>query len=152
VDLIPYLEKAAPATLTALGSTALTLWRWGVAAAKRVETIESDIKTIKEKLKKAEQDLSTARQEASALRVLVKARATQRDMNSVQNRLTALEGKVAQMEESSVELSKSLQSYIQEQQEEWNAIHRTLGQIEGYMKAQRKESGNFPPPIIKKTL
>jgi len=153
-ELSTIAEKVVPAAITGLGTAALSLWRFGSGVMSRLEKLEAAVAPLPTRL---DAEVASLRKEVKELRDeldqfdgSIRSRASKKETAGLSERLIGLEARLAQAEEGIVGITTSLKHHIQEQQEQWNTVHRTLGQIEGFLKGMiskknTSESGHFPP-------
>lgn len=163
------LDKVLPPVLAGAGGVATTIWRVTKGLKDKIEEVERQLNKLKEdntrehgELKKESTDLKSDLEKAveqfkkdvdkeideiyAALKARSKEQADLRRLvNKTQERYLTIEQRVEHCEKTINELNQEMTNYIKEQQEQWQATSRALGQIEGYLRATtRRPSGSFP--------
>ncbi len=161
-DIISFvLEKvAAPVVSGGLGVGA-TIWRMTASLSSRLADVEQAWKHFKDdEYPRDRQDLVTALNNAlRPLRADIESVQTEmrkesreradvrRVLASLNERLLVIERRVAVCEKDVETLDAQWRQFAKEQGEQWQDMVRTLGQLEGWMKARSAStsSDQYPP-------
>jgi len=155
------LERVAPAAGSGVVGVAVAIWRLQKGIGDRVLALETAWWQFSEKdyarerlevldtVKGLRADVS---RELEDLEKELRQRARERvDARRLQTRLSerymSLEGRVEVCEKAIADLNDQFQSFAREQNEQWQTMTRTLGQLEGYLRGISRrvaDSGKFP--------
>lgn len=161
-DIVTFLvDKVAFPVLSGAGGVGVTIWRFSASVSARLEAVERAWKQF------SDHDYPRERNElVAALKTLRQDIA--KELNKIQNddsrstrersdarRLHAnLSDRVAQMEfrvqgcEKAIQdLNDQFETFAKEQNELWQNMTRTLGQIEGYLRGVATRNSNGPGPF-----
>jgi len=158
-DLVTFFfEKvAAPLASGGLGVGA-TIWRMTASLSNRLEKIENAWKHFTEDVypREKQEASNTLQTEVRSLRSSLgelgerelrdeKERLdVRRVLASLNERLLLAERRIAVCEKDIETLDAQWRQFAKEQGEQWQDMTRTLGQLEGWMKAKTGGSGQFP--------
>ncbi len=155
------LEKVVPAAASGILGVGATFWRLQQGIGDRVLSLETAWKQFREKdyvrehgevlesIKKLKEDVEHELEEvAKDLRQRSRERVDARRLQQrLSERYMSLEGRVEACEKAIADLNEQYQNFAREQNEQWQTMTRTLGQLEGYLRGigrGTKDSGKFP--------
>ena len=172
MDFQIVLEKVLPSLLSsALGGLG-AVWKFTHGLSARVAAVENAIETVKlavastgvtvgenkregnEKLEELRRLLTLIKkdmdEEFETIYNTFKTRSKeQTDIRRLNAKLTeryiGLEARLEAAEKSITVMNNSLKEFMQEQQGQWKETAKTLGHIEGYLRARRGSGPSFPP-------
>lgn len=141
---------------------ALAGWITGaVKIAGRLTTLETDFEKYKKNNKEAFDDYKkTVKDEFEKLIAAWKLELTHQK-EDVTEKITELRTQVKELRDSFDRFTRAshhdfadneeFTRFVEEMNRQWKSMERTLGHIEGWMKAQNKHPSTFPPPLTSKT-
>lgn len=161
-DVLTFIiDKVAFPVLSGAGGVGLSVWRTSKSIAARVTVLEGIWKQFHEQDRPREKDeiaaaLATLRADLNrevgdihmddrrSMRERLDARRLQANMS---DRVSQLETRMTNCERSVNTLNDQFNTFAREQNEQWQAITRALGQLEGYIKgiSAKSSSGTFHP-------
>jgi hypothetical protein len=124
-------------------------------ATSRVTSLEVDYEKYKKNNKEAfDEYKKTVREEFVSLIAAWKLEITHQKQD-VNEKITELKTEVKELRDSFDRFTRAshhdfadneaFTRYVEEMNRQWKAVERTLGHIEGWMKAQSKHPSTFPP-------
>ena len=155
------IDKVAFPVLSGAGGVGLSVWRTSKALAARVLVLElawkqfhehdhprekgeaaAALATLKADINRDLDEIRT--DDRRSLRERLDARRLQANMS---DRIAQLETRMTNCERSVNTLNDQFNTFAREQNEQWQAITRALGQLEGFIKgiSAKSSSGTFNP-------
>lgn len=135
-----FFEKVAAPLLAGGAGVGTTIWRMTASMSSRLENLENAWKHFKE-----EEHPREKLESSTTLSGLEKEKTdVRRVLASLNERILLLERRVSVCEKDIETLDAQWRQFAKEQGEQWQDMTRTLGQLEGWMKAKTGGSGQFP--------
>lgn len=157
VDAFVEIVKNLGPVATGVGGALATLWRTTHRIFRRLREIEEDIKKIRQRLAQIMEQANSlgARVESleSSMRVLdVGLREFGRNLDKVRTtssgfmthaghaktleRISSLERQSSDLDTELDRIDRTLVNFAREQNDQWQTVNRSLGQLEGYIKGR----------------
>lgn len=149
-DAIVEVVKALGPVATGVGGALATLWRTTHRIFARLKKLEAGVDSLQVSVTRTDNQVQSHDNQIRTLdagvaeheRTLVSLRAalptlvTQTSLAKVLERLASAERRMAELEEENDRLERTLVNFAREQNEQWQGINRSLGQLEGYIKGR----------------
>jgi chromosome segregation ATPase len=140
MDILHILEKIAPTALSGAAGVFVSVWKFARALDSRVFKVEGAIKACNDEIAELFTKISDVKESKATEVADIKKR-----IQRLSATVASLSQDVDACKSSLQEYNQEMSSFIREQQEQWQTMSRTMGQIEGFLRAtMKKPSGTFP--------
>lgn len=148
------LEKVVPPLLSGVAGVLATIWRASKSLVANVTALQLSLNALITEVATNKTSSATRDKELQDLidnlRLQI-ANMVTKDIQDIQRTIQRHEGRfehvrdqIDDVEEAIGKVDTEMNRFIQEYNEKWNQLNRSLGIIEGYLKVSRKSSGSFP--------